>query len=261
LWGGTDATSLVNLRYYYNPENGRLEPIAFNANPLSGDGRISLEATYGDPALQLAYSQAADQFGQPAYLEELQAALDAEWQTWQTAVRSEHQSQSPWETLAQRQTLLRLSLAPLQPVFAYLGDPSLSMEAIIQVDVANILNLPVEILGFDIDGATFLEADPNWLQDSSQAPLLPDAGPVVLRAYNTELDRLQFVRFHLPLTEIVRLDTELDFLQEPQILVATRILGQERPSFTTARPGYPNPILAFSPRSDAWLKIAAGAMS
>ena len=51
--------------------------------------------------------------------------------------------------LADRQVLLQQSLSPDQPVFAYLGPPELSIEAIIQVDVANVLNLPVEILGFD----------------------------------------------------------------------------------------------------------------
>lgn len=246
LWGALEATSLLNIRFYYNPESGKLEPVGFNGNALGQDGRISLAATFDDPALQTAYSEAAARLSQPDYLNALQEALEPEWQTLQRAIRGEHNSTLPWDALAARQNQMQLSLAPLQPVFAYLGPPSLSMEAIIQVDVANVLNLPVEILGFDIDGATFLEVDPAWLRESDAVFLPAEDGRLILSSINDGENPVRFARFHLPLTTIVQLDSELDFMQEPEILVATRILGQERPQLTAARPGYPEPIVAAS---------------
>ena len=75
LWGATQGTSLVNLRYYYHPGNGRLEPIGFNANALGVTDRLSLAASYNDPALQTAYVQAAAHFSQPEYLAELEAGV------------------------------------------------------------------------------------------------------------------------------------------------------------------------------------------
>jgi hypothetical protein len=92
LWGATDAVSLVNLRYYYRAEDGRLEPIGFNGNPLSGNSRVPLSATYNDPDLQAAYVQAAQEISQPEYLDQLQADLSSEWQQLATAVRGQTRS-------------------------------------------------------------------------------------------------------------------------------------------------------------------------
>ncbi len=244
LWGATQATSLVNLRYYYHPETGKLEPIGFNAAPVLDDDteRISLAVAYNDTAIQTAYVAAAEQFSQPNYLAALQADLGAAWEVHQHALSSEVDLLPPWEQLAQRQELLRRSLNPLQPIFAYLGPPSLAMEAVIQVDVANVLNLPVEIMGFDIDGATFLEANRDWMQGE---PLLAEDERIVLPGFDVgETAVLQFTRFHLPLTQIIEQDDELDFTRDIIISIATRILGQEQTHLTPARPGYPDPIVA-----------------
>jgi hypothetical protein len=244
LWGASEAVSLVNLRYYYHPETGKLEPIGFNAAPLPADNsrRISLDATYNDLDLQAAYVQAMQQISHPQYLAELQASLEPEWQTRTQLLRGVHAQPPPWEALARRQELLRQSLSPAQPVFAYLGPPELSINAVIQVDVANVLNLPVEILGFDIDGATFLEADPAWLQEDWQPLLLDDSKRIILKPVDADTAVLHYARFHLPLTQIIAQDDELDFNQEITISVATRLWGLDEPQLTAARPGYPDPI-------------------
>jgi hypothetical protein len=117
------------------------------------------------------------------------------------------------------------------------------MEAIIQIDVANVLNLPVEIVGFDIDGATFLEVDSAWLQGEWEPLLNNDPDKIILSAVDDETPALRFVRFHLPLVKIIEQDNELEFMQELDIGVATRILGLERAYLTSARPGYPDSIL------------------
>lgn len=244
LWGATNGTSLVNLRYYYNPQSGRLEPIGFNADALGSEARLSLTATYHDPALQAAYARAAQRYSQPEYLDELREELGPTLTSLQQTLAPEVDLTLPWDTLAQRQEEMRRSLNPIQPIFAYLGPPSMAMSATIQIDVANVLNLPVEIMGFDIGGATFLEVDREWLQGEPADLLVEDPDKVVLRAFDDQQqDVLRFVRFHLPLTEIVRQDNELDFLQEVEILVATRILGFDRAQLTPARPGYPDPLL------------------
>jgi hypothetical protein len=147
--------------------------------------------------------------------------------------------------LAQRQKLLHQSLSPAQPVFAYLGPPELSIEAIIQVDVANVLNLPVEIVGFDIDGATFLEVDRTWLQGDWPPLLMDDPDHIILKPVAGETAVLRYVRFHLPLTQIVAQDSELDFNHEITISVATRLWGLDETQLTAARPGYPEPIGLF----------------
>ncbi len=241
LWGATQATSPVNLRYYYNPASGRLEPIGFNGNALGSDARVSLAAAYDDPAIQAAYVREAWRVSQPEYLDQLQAELEGEYESLRKAVGV---GESPWDELRARQEQMARSLDPVQPVFAYLGSPTLTMSGTIRVAVANVLNLPVEIVGFDIGGATFLPANREWLQDGVAELLLDDTDPTILRALDAARPPvLRYVYFDLPLTEIHRLDNELDFMQEVDIQVATQIPGLSTTHLTLARQGYPD-ILA-----------------
>ena len=251
LWGATEGTSPLNLRYYFNPASGRLEPIGFNANPLSSPQRLSLSASYFDPAIQVAYAQAAARMSRPEYLADFREMLQPQMEKRQQELPSAADTSSPWAMLAERQDQMRRSLNPLQPVFAYLGPPTLAQEGIIRVDVANVLNLPLEILGFDIDGTTFLEVDPAWIQDNQDELIAKRSpsdsgsvnGEVILRAAaNDQSPTVGYVRFHIPLAEIIAQDDELDFLQDLDIQVATRILGLDDVQLTSARPGYPDPV-------------------
>jgi len=241
LWGATQATSPVNLRYYYNPASARLEPIGFNGNALGSDARVSLAAAYDDPAIQAAYVREAWRISQPEYLDQLQSELEEEYESLRKAVGA---GEIPWDKLRARQEQMTRSLDPVQPVFAYLGSPTLTMSGTIRVAVANVLNLPVEIVGFDIGGATFLPANREWLQDGAAELLLDDTGPTILRALDAARPPvLRYVYFDLPLVEIHRLDNELDFMQEVEIKVATQIPGLSTTHLTLARHGYPD-ILA-----------------
>lgn len=243
LWAATQSTSLVNLRYYFNPESGLLEPVGFNGNPFGSPERVSMTASYHDPAVQTAYVLAAQRMTQPEYLAEIADALQGEMETLQQALDPESDQELPWDQLKQRQDEMNRSLRPLQPLFAYLGPPTLAQEGIIQIDVANVINLPVEIAGFDIDGATFLEADPSWIQSGQEDLVDNDDGEIILRAHaNVQSPMVRYVRFHLPVSEILRRDDELDFMRELDIQVASRIVGLDNVQMTSARPGYPDPF-------------------
>lgn len=242
LWGATQGASLVNLHYYYNPISTRLEPIGFNANALGADARLSLAAAYDDPILQTAYVQEALRISQPEYLEQLRTALEPEFKHLQQALRFERQAiEPPWDELRQRQEQIRRSLNPVQPVFAYLGSPTLAMSGTLRIDVGNVLNLPVEIVGFDINGATFLPANRQWLRDESAELVSASGDKLVLCAFDAaRAPVIHYAHFDIPLAEIHRLDSELDFMQEPDIRVATRILGLPTTHLTPARHGYPD---------------------
>ncbi len=248
LWAAAQGTSLTNLRYYFDPDSGLLEPVSFNANPFGSADRVSLAASYDDPTLQTAYARAAQQVTQADYLAGLVDALHAEAESLQQAVSAESEQPLPWDSLMKRQGDMQRSLDPLQPIFAYLGPPPLAQEGIIQIDVANALSLPVEILGFDIDGATFLEIDPAWLVDGEEALAAGEEGAIILRAQaDDRAPILKYTRFRLPLSEIIKQDKELDFMQELDIQVATRLLGTDNVQMTSARSGYPEPLPIPSP--------------
>ena len=244
LWGATKGTSLVNLRYYYSADTGRLEPIGFNANALGTDGRLSLDATYGDPALQAAYAQEALRISQPAYLAQLRAELEPELQRLRQAVASEHESvEPPWDALVVRQEQIRRSLNPVQPVLAYLGPAKESSDGVIRVYVGNVLNLPVEIVGFDVHGATVLPPDREWLQETSTGLLTYAADRMILRAFSpAQAPVVRYARFDIPLAEIHRRDSELDFTQPVDVQVITRIPGLSNTQMTLAQEGVPEPF-------------------
>ena len=131
-------------------------------------------------------------------------------------------------------------LDPVQPVLAYLGPPETTSDAVVRLYVANVLNLPVEIVGFDVHGATVLPAGREWLHDGSTEVLSGTGEGVVLRGFDRERSpAFDYVRFDVPLTEIHRRDSELDFMQPLDMQVITRIVGLERTQLTLAQEGYP----------------------
>jgi hypothetical protein len=237
LWGANEAISLANLRYYYNPDTNRLEPIGFGVGSPHSEERLPLEATYFDSFLQAAYVREAERLSRPAYLADLMAELEPKLQELQRSLRTAGGEEPfPWEMLKERQEQIRRSLNPVQPVFAYLGPPRPSISATIQIDIANVTNLPVEILGFDVDGLTFLEADSSWLHTEASTGLFDDRDDkVVLTASNTPI--LHYVRFDIPILEIIRLDEEINYRQPIEVHVATRILGLDTHQLTLAREG------------------------
>ena len=240
LWGAHGAIELANLRYYYNPDSALLEPIGYNGNPSGGAGRLPLTAAYNDPLLLAAYAREAQRLSQPDYLEDLKAELEPEIHALLQALSVDAGELSPpWPMLKQRQEQIHSSLNPVQPVFGVLGPASMSMTATIQIDVANVVNLPVEILGFDIDGLTFLEVDPDWIrvrEGDAEEIFLERFDRVILDAVNPgQSSSIRYARFHLPITEIIRRDNEIDFMHPIQIQVATRILGLDTHQLSLAR--------------------------
>jgi hypothetical protein len=240
LWGALDGLALPHLKFYYDPTADRLEPISFSANALGSEARISLATTYGDAHVQEAYVREATRLSNAEYLQRLRTDLEAEWQHQARAIgRHTRDAAPPWETLRQRQEQIRRSLSPVQPVFAYQVMPSATSPIaydILRVEVANVLNLPVEVVGFEIGGATFLEPDPTWIDASTADRILERPDSLILNALNPTCDAtVRYVRFDIPLTAIYRQDHKIDFAREPELYVVTRILGRSEPQQTLAR--------------------------
>jgi hypothetical protein len=184
----------------------------------------------------------------PAYLDALEADLAPAWETMQQALGAPATGVAPpWAHLRERQGQLAHSLNPPSPILAYLETPAAPPYDALRVEVENVLNLPVEIVGFDVNGATFLDADPGWVAEASREGLLAAAptlsGPAVsgpplpvLRAYDDGRVGC-YVRFNVPLTAIHAVDEEVDFNQPPDLRVAVRILGGARIQMVPARVG------------------------
>ncbi|MBN1582688.1 MAG: hypothetical protein JXA89_18400 [Anaerolineae bacterium] len=242
LWGAIGGVSFVNLGYYYNPVTQRLEPIASNADALGSQARLSLTTTFDDPWLQVAYVRQASRIAQPEYVDQIQAALEEEWQSLANTLRVENKDLiPPWKELRKRQEDMRRSLDPVQSVFAYL-DSSQPGEfpkgyAALQIYVGNVLNLPVEVLGFEINGATFVPVDPEWVQAGT---LVEGMDGVVLKDLNSaRFPVVEYARFSIPLSKIQEVDREIDYNRELEIQVVTRIASGSDSRLTPVRYGLP----------------------
>ena len=243
LWGAARGTQLTNLRYYYNPTTELLEPIGFNANALGSAARVDLSATYNDAFLQAAYVREAERISHPAYLDSLQSELEPVFRNLQRVLgQNGVVLDPPWEQLRERQAAIRRSLRPVQPVFAFLGDPHLAMGDTLAVAVGNVVNVPVEIDGFDINGTAYLPVERQWLRSASETLLaLPESDGVVLSAFDgARAPVIRYVYFDIPLTAIYRADAEVDFLQEPDVAVVVRLAALSQTHTIAARYGAPD---------------------
>ncbi len=222
LWGASDATSFVHLHYYFNPQTERLEPIGFNGNPSPENGRIQLQnATLNDPDLQQAYIHAVQTISTPAYLSQLEDTLGTVWEQKRENLPAELASADIWQTLAQQQLALQRSLHPQQPVLAYYLVENDDTGSYLEMDVTNLVNLPVELIGLDINGNQFLELRPEWttIEFSSQFMILP---PVQGNTHSYHI--------RIPLTAV-----QNNTLTSSELQLGTRILGTEFITYVPVR--------------------------
>jgi hypothetical protein len=224
LWGATGCASYMDLGYYYDATSQKLEPVAVNANPLARQARLPLAMTYGGAQIQIAYLRHAAEIAQPAYVDGLQEALGAEWQSLARALGREGRNLTPpWETLRARQGDLLRSLDPAAPVVAYLDAASTEDRGALRIYVGNALNVPVEVLGFDVNATTFVPVDGAWLHPTSTGLLVPDVEGIVLAApHPTQLPAIDYARFDVPLSAIAALDREIDLNRALEVRVTTQ---------------------------------------
>jgi hypothetical protein len=242
LWSADHGLIWHNLRYYYNPITARLEPIAFDSHALVGQldtAGLPSSAFYDDPYLQAAYVQALSQFVQPGYVEALEAEFGAQFEALRAALEPEFGPDvltPPWDSLRQRQDLLRQTLNPYQTVYAYLQQ-SLP-ESLTLIDVGNLLDLPLEIIGFEFNG-TLLPANRDWLDPESADLTVPapaeDSDALILRALAPEAKSMPYV--HLQVAQ-----SALPLSQTGDLRIVTRLWGLKEQHTDAVLPGYASPL-------------------
>lgn len=249
LWSAPHSLIWHNLRYYYNPVTARLEPIAFDNDPLSPEldvERVGLppEDFHHDPYLQAAYAHALWEMSQPGYVEALEARLGADYARLFAALEPEFGAEvlaPPWDALRRRQELNRQRLTPLQTTYAYrvraADVASVAPTETLVLEVGNLLDLPVELLAVRVDGVEF-PAHIDWVAVDSLPHTVPPPADapelLVLRALPPEAAALPYVRLTLPLT--APLDAEIE--------LHTRLWGLTETIPQPVLPAYALPLAA-----------------
>jgi len=250
LWGARHAMLWHNLRFYYNPVTTRLEPVGFDAQPLSDRGPVEIESLDGlqfaamteDPLIQRAYLRHLHRMTQPAYLEMLRARWEGEHAALQAVLETEFPADalaSPWEVLARRQRSLRELLTPYQMIYAHAR--SVSSETL-EIEVGNVLELPVEIVALT-RGDARLPAQVGWGGAGTQgrvvSPTLSE-GALVLRALPPDAAAMPYARLSIPRAGGVSPD---DASALAGVEIETRLWGMTRTITQTVRPVYSPPLV------------------
>ncbi|MBN2470551.1 MAG: CotH kinase family protein, partial [Anaerolineae bacterium] len=224
VWSASHGLYWHNLRYYYNPITTLLEPIVFDNGPIfpAPDTQLSI-FQYPDPYLRIAYVQMLEYYSQPEYLEGVIAAFGAQFQDYQRALSGEFDSESllePWDYLARRQAILRSEIAPpalLRGSYTWASDTA---PAGLHAALLDQMLVPVELVGFQIDGET-LALDPAWVE-AAPGQLLAELPGVVLSSERTRL--FDAVQVHIPAAALPDLPPAATAVQ---VAVLARLPGME----------------------------------
>ncbi|MGD1991572.1 MAG: CotH kinase family protein [Anaerolineae bacterium] len=247
LWNAEHALIWHNLRYYYNPITARLEPVVFDSQALPDyldPDIVGLpeDAFYEDPQVRAAYVRALRRFIQPEYVDALEAELGPQFAALQAALATEFNEkhlEAPWDTLRRRQELLRQMLTPYQMVYAYIENPPSTSSEVLDLQVGNLVDLPVEVVGLEVGGEVF-PASGSWVAADSAHRVVPpaatDGDALILRALPDEATSMPYV--HLQVPDLPPTAT----VEASSPILMTRLWGLTRVHTTTILPGYPAPL-------------------
>jgi len=199
LWGAGHATSWINLRFYYNPITGLLEPIAFDALPFEPSAvretlafpfskRGFIQKIFALPEVQKEYVYHLEQVTQKSYVNSLESRYGDEMNHFHQAL-SGYLEQGvfgdipplPWKELKQRASILRKNLRSPQPIQGNTRTVQVDGSDFIQIELSNLMVLPVEIRGLSLGDKSY-EVDKKWCSNSvCENHLIDTEVPFVLR--------------------------------------------------------------------------------
>lgn len=207
LWGACHGTFWHNMRYFYNPISGLLEPVAYDSEPftwcdqsLTNVSEFLSTQLFKEPAVREAYARELKRISSPEYISAFQQTITAQETIFNNSLSIEYSGQATdvdWATLNKRATTLNAELDPPTPVKAVyqavgIGEgTSLSPE--IHLDITNLMILPVDVLRLEINGQS-VALD----RESVRLPMVEDP----------ENQEFTPVRISAPLSAFENLDAE-----------------------------------------------------
>jgi len=225
LWGAGHTTRWHNIRFYYNPITGLLEPIAYDTIPLSDwwlEDQLAYpfvnNALFDDPEIKAAYTQELERITDPDYLIDLQNYLEESTDQIQNTLAREYSSvefTSIWDVLQSRRLMLEKQLHPPKIIRGYATyDPD---QKSIRVDLVNLTVLPLQLLEIEINGKK-TPIDPEWFNLQNSPSIINDNGPLLFRGS----ENLHEVSFDIPISATITNSTDL------QVAIWSQIYGLEQ---------------------------------
>lgn len=183
IMGANHALLPHNFRFYYNPVNGKLEPIGFDANAgLREWIFFTMVHAYEDPEFMEAYVKALEEITTDEYIENLKHWPELDYNV---AMLQGVYPEFEWDPQAfdhNRQVLLQ-SLFPTDALNAFFVGIE---DGYLQVDVENYGKFPVQIKGVKNEqNRVFAEAN-----DNDNAVVMPRSRKVISLKLGKHFQRL-----------------------------------------------------------------------
>ena len=184
LWGAGHATNWINLRFYYNPISGLLEPIAFDALPFEPSAvretlafpfatRGFIQKIFALPNVQKEYVNHLERVTQSGYINGLETRYGDEMKHFHQILSGYLEEgvfgdipPLPWDELELRALILSKSLKSPQPLQGNVRPVQVDGSDFIQIELSNLMVLPVEVRRLILGDRSY-EADMKWCSDTA----------------------------------------------------------------------------------------------
>ena len=173
LWHASHSTTWHNMRFYYNPISGLLEPIGFDGDvfyhlseyPVTSE--IFLNPIFDDLEIRRAYGDALKVFTSDDYINQLEESFSSDIEVFQKAMSWEYRNyqanegsglQVPWDVLRDGAALLRDSINPQKNLVVgsnLIGSENPNETAALELEIKNYMALPVDLIGIKFHGQIF----------------------------------------------------------------------------------------------------------
>ncbi len=206
LWAGGHGVDWINTRFYYNPITGLIEPIAYDGfvfHPSFTKEQLAFPFSdsilFHNPGVQKAYVETLERITTPEYAATLKETFGEELEAYHDLLVKEYKNedyeeyrrftgpllQLPWNDLKHRADLLSRNLNPEQPLRGYYHFVDWDGEPFIQVDLLNLMVIPVQIREFAGGGVT-LPFEKTWcITERCQTKTIEHLEETVLLAGDT----------------------------------------------------------------------------
>jgi len=229
FWGAGHATAWHNLRFYYNPVTGLLEPVVFDALPFEPSTlreRLAfpfaeqgyIQKIFKLPDIQKSYVFNLERLTNNSYINDLETSFGQEMTHFHQILSGYLEKgifgdipPLPWQELRLRASILEKNLRSPQPIQGNYKIIQLNGLDYLQLDLTNLMVLPVEIKNLNISGTSY-PIDLDWCGlQSCQENIIDDDSSFVI-ADQKKLTLL------IPLSEI-------SFDLDPPIFLSANLWG------------------------------------
>ena len=170
LWAAGHGAHWNNVRFYYNPVTGLLEPVAFDGLVLESDYNkarlaypLSSEPLFNSVGVQKAYIETLERIATPEYIHMLKEKFGDEFGEYVSRLEQEYQDNKlspppllrlPWDDLNFRQDMLSRNLNSAQPIRGNYHFVEENGATHLRLDLVNLMVVPVEITEIILDGTS-----------------------------------------------------------------------------------------------------------